>query len=304
MGTSRNTPLVEQPRARSVVEEHAAAVDRARAVLAEWEARRTAAAAELASLRERVGAEVLDAPGAVEEYAGSMQQLERIVDIATRAVAAQEPRVTAVEMAYVAAEADALEASVLRPAQEALAKHEARTTELLEELEKHEGKFVPELTLILQRHDVNRQGPLTYALPRSQALRGEVTRVERQLQVLRAMAAGEDPQDLVAKWQMWDDPNIALSDVYPACVWGPDALVPAVDFQRRLQASQQRVADLKALAERLPDEIDAWEQAQAEEPPGARLQGLENRRVRERTLPADLEQAERDLAELTGASDA
>lgn len=227
-------------------------VEAARELLARWEAEQSAAQAELESLQSRAGSEVLDDPDAAAGLARGMTELRDRIEIATKAVAAQRPRVVEAEAAWLLAEAELLEKPVAQ-ARTALERHEARTAELLKVLAEHEGPFVPEHLLIVEqaRNFGPASGSFSYEVPKSEILRDAVFAAERPVIVLREMAAGRDP----AKLPQVQDQN--PTDVYPACVWGPDALVKAPAYVRSVAAQHaaaaQAAASLAKLEERVAD---------------------------------------------------
>jgi hypothetical protein len=235
------------------------AVETQRATLARWEADQAAAEAELASLQQRAGDEILDAPDEARSLARSMQELRDQIDIAQRAVVAQRDRVAAAESAYLSSEADVLEQWVEK-ARGRLAAHQARTGELLAQLEQHEGRFVPEHQLIQERSQYL-GGPRSWSLPKSYVFEQEVTVAERPVLILREMAAGRDPQVLVSKWA------VPAAEVYPPCVWGSSAVVHAPVYLRTLEnrrAAQdalelQSIPALERQVAKLEEEVAAAE---------------------------------------------
>lgn len=210
-------------------------VEAARTLLAQWEASKAAAEAELESLQQRAGSEVLDDPEAASTLPRVMQQLRDQVDIAARAIEAQRPRVKAAEAAFLEAEADALEAPAKR-AREALAKHDVRTQELLGQLAQHEGPYVPEQLLLDARERPLAAGETReIKLTRGQVLRQESLIAEKKVWVLRELAAGRDPHPhLMREGSIVDGrwAGLDLADLYAPCVWGPDAVVPAPQYLR------------------------------------------------------------------------
>ena len=195
------------------------AVEQAREVLARWEAELAAATAELESVRDRAGGEVLDDPKAAERLPRVIGDLTAQVDIAERAIRAQGPRVVAAERAYLLSEAEKLRPTVKR-AENALQRHREKTAELLRLLEEHEGPFVPKPLLDFER------GAKVYERPRSELLEDEVTAARLPVLVLEELAAGRDPM------QHPDLRDCVPAETFPACVWGPEALVPCSRYQR------------------------------------------------------------------------
>lgn len=208
------------------------AVREARGILARWETTRQEAAAALAELQSGVGAEALADPQAALALPRQMQEQRDRIEIADRALDAQRSRVAAAESEYLLAEADLLERAVAAAAA-ALEQHEARTAELLRALEAHEGRYVPESEIAeFDSGALVRDGRVEYTMPRSRILRAELETAEKRVWILREMAAGRDPHPaLRAQLSIvdgkWWGTGITLEELYPACVWGPDALVTA-----------------------------------------------------------------------------
>ncbi len=140
--------------------------------------------------------------------------------------------------------------------------------------------------------------------PKSGVLRREVRKLEDQIAILREMAAGRDPRE----WerQHRSNPNVASAVEYPACVSGPDALVPTRAYLDSVDQLRATVADLERLVEHeLPAEIEEWkdrasrgthdrETAQA---------AIARRQQRLEEIPSELDAARRQLAELEGHAD-
>ena len=208
-----------------------------RAKLSKCEADQITAQAELASLEQRSGQEFLDDLSTAEDLAASMQGLRDRSNILERAIAAQRGRVQAAESAYLHVEADELERAV-DAARGRLVAHDRRTEELLAQLEEHEGTFVPEhrdLGVIYEG-----QGPMGGR--KSAALQSDLAQAEARVRILRDLAAGVDPSVWLREQQSAFDGTVAgveIRDLYPACVWGPDAVVPAPAYLRSVQASSQ-----------------------------------------------------------------
>jgi hypothetical protein len=236
-------PSTRTPAPTAVAKAHQL-VEEERATLARWEADQAAAAAELESLQDRAGAEVLDNPDAARQLPKVLAELRDRIEIAGKAIAAQGPRVTAAESAYLMAEADVLD-RVADAARRERDQHEARTAELLALLAEHEGPFVPERELVTQQHVAGT--PLSRQLDKSELLQLEVVNAERPVEILRAMAEGRDPQPLVTEWA-GKQGGIDPATVYPACVWGPDAIVPAPLYLRR-SSNTETPAPVAAAAE-------------------------------------------------------
>lgn len=229
-------------RHETAVEKAAEAVRAERAKLEQWTAEEAAARAALASLQGHTGEEVLDNPDAAANLARAMQEQRDRIDIAGRAIEAQRGRVGAAETAYLHAEARVLEEPVKR-LQAKLDEHNGRTAELLKMLEEHEGRFVPENDFFQEewRRDgsIQRGEVRQLTIPASEILADELARARRPLLVLQELAGGRDPgshPDLL---------GLAPADYYPACVWGPDALVPAPAYVRQIEVQTSKLQSLR-----------------------------------------------------------
>ena len=175
------------------------------------------------------GHEVLDDPEAAMRLPKLMQEQRDLIEIAARAIGAQRSRVAAAEREYLLGEADRLEGPVAAARAE-LDRHNARTYELLRMLEQHEGPFVPKRELDLEIERTVSLGPRVIELTKSEVLGNRIAELGRPVFILRELADGRDPSAVVAGW------GLRSEDVYPVCVWGPDALIPAPAYQRRVAA--------------------------------------------------------------------
>lgn len=275
-----------------------------RQVLENWTVKQARAESALAGLLERAGAEILDNPEAAEDVDDELGRLRARVRVAERAIEAQRPRVTVAESRYLAAEAAVLEARAVE-AQQALEGHQAQTRRLLGALERHEGKYLPEMTMIRAQMSAGAMPTgSSWRLPKSDWLRKELFIAQLQAAVVRAMAGGEDPAELVREASLHrphffgDDETIPA---YPDCVQGPEALVPTRQFAASVAALGKRVADLEELQRRLPEEIEQWVERGTHGDPAFPTSGLETRRRRLETVGVDLEQARAALASLTNS---
>ena len=202
-------------------------------------------------MQERAGVEVLDDPGAATRCRGTSGSAgpDRHCGAGDRRPA---PRVTLAERAYLAAEADVLEQAAAA-AKTVLDEHEKRTAELLAELEKHDGIYVPAAELAAARRTPTSPpwvGRL-WTRPRGDALREDVARAETRVWIVRGLAAGRDPHaELVSRASLNDSTvhGLPIPELYPECAWGPDALVPAPAYQRQTEVA----AVIRAEAEQDP----------------------------------------------------
>lgn len=235
-----------------------AVVEQTRSALAHWEAEEATATAELASLEERAGEELLDNPETSKTLAVSMQELRDRADIASRAIEAARPRVAEAESAYLNAEADRLQ-PIVDEARAALAKHEKRTAELVAALTEHDGPYVPEQDLIMERR--NNPGvmdpPTSWRAPKSEAMARRVREAEQPVRILRDMAAGElrATSDYLGHGQK-------PADAFPSCVWGPEALVPAPAYVAWRDRQEGTIESIRE--DRIPKLEEALEKLEAE----------------------------------------
>lgn len=207
-----------------------AAVSEYEAVLAKWEAERVTAEAELASLQERAGEEVLANEDAAERLLADMARLRDQAEISTRAVRAAEPRLFEAKRAVVVAEAAEWEAEAARLRDE-LEKHTAKVEVLLEQLNDLDGaRYMP----VAQRSGMLVEGFARLARVPTVGgkMRLDLQRAELKAKVLRDVAAGENPEPMLRG--MMDVHGkihgLVHSEYYSDSVRGPEALVPAPHF--------------------------------------------------------------------------
>jgi len=155
-------------------------LDKARDVVGRWESEHAAKFAELADLESRIGEEVLADETAVARLSAEAQRLRAEVDVAARTVSAATPKVTDAGRAVLKAHSAALKANAdhLRAEVE---QRQAKTDKLLAELSAWEGgaeyrPFEP------HHDDVVAAGAagIRYTIPRTEALRRQVARLEAQ----------------------------------------------------------------------------------------------------------------------------
>lgn len=227
--------------------------------LGRWQAEQAAAEAELTDLQGRAGDEVLADPDAAAALTEAMTGLRSRIDIAARAVTAAEPRVDEARRAVLLVDAGEWdEAAAGLRAQ--LDEREQRTAELLAALEEYTGakwQLAPLLNATTGMPSLITSRDVT-----AERLRVEVASAERTGAVLRALAAGEDPEKTV--------PGVTAKD-YPASVWGPAAVLPAPRYlvfeqerQRRVAAARGHLAEAEARVVELRqrkaagDNVDEW----------------------------------------------
>lgn len=290
------------PQAVEAVDSAREAVLAARAQVEQWESKLDGARRDLAALDQSAGEQILADPGAGDAIESRLTVLRSTVRAAERALEAAGPKVTTAESRYLAAEAVALEVP-LAAARARLVEHHARTRELLAELEEHEGPFVPEVELANLKHAFNVLGdePRTRKVLKSVVLQQAVRRLEDQVTILREMAAGRDPREWERRHR--SNPNIASAVEYPACVTGPDALVPTRAYLDSVNRLRSTVTELEQLLERdLPAEIEEWKDraSRGTEDRESAESAIRRREHRLGELPAELDTARRQLAELEG----
>lgn len=211
-------------------------------VVARWEAESAASTAELESLQERAGEEVLADESAAMSLPRSMQELRDRIDIASRAVAAATPKMEAAARVVVLAEADEWDAEHARR-QALLDEHDAKQQKLLDALQKFTG-----LDWEVSREDrsIAETGPRVIKNPTREPLLADVRRAERTAWCLRELAEGRDPHnDLSVPFEGRSFQGIITGpdarEFYTGSVWGPDAVLPAPAY---LQAKAAGTADL------------------------------------------------------------
>lgn len=229
----------------------AADVEKQRTVVARWAAEQAAATAELDSLQERAGEEVLADESAAGRLSRSMQELRDRIDIANRAVDAAAPKLEAAARAVVLAEADEVDAELARH-QAALDKFDARQKELLAALEEFTG-----LPWQVERRDVSsggvlvsdEGGPRVVATSPRDALWRAVEFAKRKARCLREVAAGRDPHtELGIPFEGKSFEGIINGpdprEFYGSSTWGPNAVLPAPAY---LRAKDAGIADEPAV---------------------------------------------------------
>ena len=297
--TTETTGSTDATALAAAVNQARADVEEQRSRLAQWEAKLAAAQHELESMQDRAGVELLEDPGAEEQIATAMAQLQSRITLAGKAIAAQEPRVVLAESAYLSAEADRLEAP-LAGVQERIEAHEAKTRELLTELEAHEGPYVTEKVHVqeqLSRDVVWMGGPPTFKVPKSELMRAEAQVARRQVSVLRELAAGRDPRPMISSW------GLSRSDAYPECVRGAEALVHTPAFLDSVAALRRQVEELEEVRDGLPGRLADYQRQKGLHTPGHDDETYAEARLRQRmaSIDGELAQARADLAALTGS---
>lgn len=218
-------------------------VDTHRCVVARWEAEQAAATAELASLQERAGEEVLADESAAVRLSKSMQELRDRIDIAARAVAAASPKLEAAARAVVLAEADEVDVEQAR-AQAKLDEFDARQQELLSALEEFTG-----LPWQVERPEITGPGvaisgefaPRVVKQSPREPLQRAVRMAERKAWCLREIADGRDPHSELSvpfEGRMFSAiiAGPPAREFYTDCVWGPNAVMPAPAYLRAVEA--------------------------------------------------------------------
>jgi len=164
------------------------------ALLAQWEAARAGKQAELDDLEPRIGPEVLaaagDAGAVAERLTAQVNKLRTGIEIDSFAALAAADQVRATARVVLQAEADDLRAE-LAPAQRAFAQHEARTKDLLEQLQQHD--HVPYAPKMVDVDQLRREtgGSYSMVLPRTHVLGEKVRQLIARVALLELAAAGQ-----------------------------------------------------------------------------------------------------------------
>lgn len=235
----------------------------ARTVLADWKAREKRAAADIVALEASSGEAYLSDPAAMVEVPKRLRELRDQVAIAVTAQAAQADRVKAAESVWLSVQADVLEAA-LRATEAQLATHDAKTVKLLAVLEAHNGPYVTEAELARARNLARPYVaglPNSWTNPKSQALAAEVAAARVPVATLRALAAGLEPVEPERA------PFAEAVSIYPECVWGPDALVPAPKYLAHTERLEGMIADHRDAVEEADAEIERLKSLIASESP-------------------------------------
>lgn len=268
------TKTTRQPVKASPVDVVAAARERVvvqRRTRADLASGIVSAEAALEELDARSAAVVLDDPSSAVSLAVELAQRRDQLRLLRGAVSKQDERVAAAEREYLLAEAAVLEPAVAR-AQAVLDRHEARTAELLRLLEEHDGPYVPEIDLVLATWDPTPGVPssVTYTAPKSRALVEAVEAARLPIRILAVLADGGDPGSLSELAGQVDEA------AYPACVWGPAALVPAPAWVGKVAAVERELESARAAVEANARQVVDLEEAieRGDPDPGGALEGV------------------------------
>lgn len=159
---------------------------------ARWAADEAAKRAELESLEQRAGAEVLDGDeGTAARLSAQLAALRAGIDVAARAARTARERLDQARRAVLTARAAELRGEARRLRRDA-DKRQARTNELLAELAEHEGgaQFVPWEPSRAEVMSAGAAG-VRYTVPRTQAMRTRAGQLDQQAAGLEAEAAAE-----------------------------------------------------------------------------------------------------------------
>lgn len=193
---------------------------------ARWEAEAASSEAEINGIRARMGEAVL----ADEDQAGilstKVRDLHDRVDVAKRAAAAAAPKVRQARSAVLMFDADIADRNVAER-QKMLTSHTTKTAKLLKQLEDHEGRFVPDGA----------------SLTKSRELEWDVARAQLLSDVLRDVAAGEDPMHRFTDGTALGMP---LAEFLPPALWGPSAVAPLPTYLHRVDSARSRLDRLDA----------------------------------------------------------
>lgn len=167
-----------------------AAVAKAADIVAEWEGEQSAKRSELVELERRAGAEALDGgPSAGAQITRQVGELRAAVETATQTVSAARARHEQArhDLLRVAADELARQASQRRQESD---RHDARTAELLEELERHDGaSYVP------WRPEARTSERITYTAPTGPRLRAQARQLDERAAAVRALAEAPTVSD-------------------------------------------------------------------------------------------------------------
>lgn len=215
-------------------------------VIAEWETRGDRARSELAAAEDASGEALVSRPSLLDKLAKQMQTARDEIAMSGRALDAARARAEQARrrvLEFDAVEFDRVAAGI----ESDLAKHRARTDELLALLEEHECVFVPEWKWARAEGQAWRStGPQEWSAPKSDRLEAALGLARLRADVLRDVAAGVDPAGRITKAAGIESTvfGVPLLDVYPASVWGPEAVVPAPAFLSTIEHARQLLRDL------------------------------------------------------------
>jgi hypothetical protein len=107
---------------------------------------------------------------------------------------------------------------------------------------RREAGWRPELSVTLAVSDLGRT-------PKSRTLRGAVEIARAQAAIVRDVKAGVDPAVGLSQFVSIVDGTVAgvrVNELYPPCVWGPDAIVPAPAYLQAVAAKRREFSELQA----------------------------------------------------------
>ena len=221
-----------------------AEVRRWESTIVDWRTRRGVAVAALEKAQAETGERILEDPARSAKLAGEIRDARDGIGIADKAIEAAQLKLNAARVAVLELEASRLDRSAEMKRTE-LDAHNKRTVELLDQLEAHECTYVPERQWVRALSDAGRPLPESWSAPRSLELEQAVEQEATRADVLRDVAAGVDPA--VRLRELADVSStvhgLAIEELYPPVVWGPDAVLPAPAFLRAVENAQRLIDD-------------------------------------------------------------
>jgi hypothetical protein len=217
---------------------------------ARWAAESAICEAEMDGIRERMGEAVLADETQAQILSTKLRDLADRADVARRTAAAVTPKLKASRSAVLEYDACRFDEQADRH-EKVLQEHHAKTAKLLVQLEQHEGHFVHERSVTLMGDGV---AEITGELPKSHELELRVRRARTKAEVHREWARGVDPMgpdgcltSLTGRDGLVY--GLPLTDYFSSAAWGPDAVVPAPAYERRVEAVRAELEQHDAEAE-------------------------------------------------------
>ena len=213
--------------------------------LATWLSKRSTAEAALAQAESTSGEDVLENPTLVAKTAADMRSIRDEIELASKAADAARTRLDHARVVVLEREAQRFDQAAAA-VDKKLATHREKTSELLAALEAHEGVFVPQVELMQEKrasgtiHDGEE-----WSFLKSDDMANEAEQERMRAAVIRDVAAGVDPRIRMRESENIVDSSVLgvrPEDLYPSCVWGPGALIPAPLFSARIEAVLGRLA--------------------------------------------------------------
>jgi len=223
------------------------AVADAESVVTRWQNEVTQVEAEIEKLRASMGEAALEDEARADALPQQLRDLRDRLEVAQRAAAAAEPKLATARAAALEEAAREFDDDADRR-RTILGKHDLKTARLLKELEEHEGSYVPRGDLQSVQSlrasdtldwDESPSSNVVVKAPKSALLNRDVRLAELRAAMIRDVAVGLDPalrvepiRDVTGGGKVY---GLSTAELYPAAIYGPDAIVPAPIYRRHVE---------------------------------------------------------------------